>query len=189
MLLDTPRWPENVVSAPSGPWTTLTAGVSVSRSSNLRPRIGVVAIVLSLSVLAGAVRLAATVDACVVTVTVSATPDSFIEGVSRADSPTLTATFSCTSVAKPGSLYVTVYRPGGTCRPTNRPSRSVTRVRVKFVSTLRSSTVTPGSTAPLESVTTPSITAVVICDCADVHAGTAKDRATASRILMVRMDG
>ena len=45
MLLKTPRWPANVISSPSGPCTTLTPGVSVSRSSNLRPRIGVFSIV------------------------------------------------------------------------------------------------------------------------------------------------
>ena len=32
-----------VISSPSGPWTTLTPGVRVNKSSNLRPRIGVVA--------------------------------------------------------------------------------------------------------------------------------------------------
>ncbi len=41
MLLKTPRWPANVISSPSAPCTMLTPGVSVSRSSNLRPRIGV----------------------------------------------------------------------------------------------------------------------------------------------------
>ena len=40
-----PDGPEKVISSPSGPCTTDTPGVSVSRSSNLRPRIGVVPIV------------------------------------------------------------------------------------------------------------------------------------------------
>ena len=86
----------------------LTPGVSVSRSSNLRPRIGVVSIVRSFSVLAAVVRVVSTAGDVVVTVTVSATPDTFIAGVSRTASPTLARTFSCTRVAKPASLSVTV---------------------------------------------------------------------------------
>ena len=83
MLLNTPRCPEKVISSPSGPCTTLTPGVSVSRSSNLRPRIGVVSIVVSSSVLADAVRVVSTVGGSAVTVTVSATPDDLHR---RADS-------------------------------------------------------------------------------------------------------
>ena len=108
MLLKTPRCPENVISSPSGPCTTETPGVSVSRSSNLRPRIGVVPMVVASSVLVAAVRDVSTVAACTVTLTVSATPDGFICGDSRSDWPTLTSTFSWTSVAKPDSLNVTV---------------------------------------------------------------------------------
>ena len=59
----------------------LTPGVSVSRSSNLRPRIGVVSIVFWSSVLAAAVRVASMTGDCVVTVTVSATPETFMLGV------------------------------------------------------------------------------------------------------------
>ena len=107
MLLNTPRWPEKVISSPSGPWTMLTPGVSVRRSSNLRPRIGVVSIVFSSSVLAGAVRVVSIVGDCVVTVTVSATPDTFMPA-SAARLADLTSTSSWTSVAKPASLNVTV---------------------------------------------------------------------------------
>ena len=56
MLLKTPRWPEKLISSPSGPWTIETPGVNDNRSSNFRPRIGVVPMVVSLSVLAEAVR-------------------------------------------------------------------------------------------------------------------------------------
>src|ERR1035441_741808 len=42
-----PRWPFMLISSPSGPCTMLTPGVSVSRSSNLRPSTGVVSMVLS----------------------------------------------------------------------------------------------------------------------------------------------
>ena len=60
------------------------------------------------SVLAAAVRVVSTVGDWVVTVTVSATPDTFIAGSNRTASPTVTSTSSCTSVAKPDSLNVTV---------------------------------------------------------------------------------
>ena len=99
----------------------LTPGVSVSRSSNLRPRIGVDAIVASFSVVAAAVRVVSTASEAAETVTVSATAETFIVGVSRTASPTLARTFSCTRVANPCSFSVTVYRPGGNCNATNRP--------------------------------------------------------------------
>src|SRR5206468_806099 len=67
MLLNTPRCPEKVISSPSGPCTMLTPGVSVRRSSNLRPRIGVDSIVVSSSVLADAVRVVSTAGDTVVT--------------------------------------------------------------------------------------------------------------------------
>ncbi len=76
MLLKTPRWPEKVISSPSGPWTMLTPGVRVSRSSNLRPRMGVVAIVVSLSVVETSVRDVSTVGVPV-TVTVSVAVETF----------------------------------------------------------------------------------------------------------------
>jgi hypothetical protein len=58
---------------------------------------------------------------------------------------------------------------------------------VKLVSTLRISTVTPGSTAPLVSATTPSITAVVIWDCAATRAGRNMDKARAKRTGIARI--
>src|SRR5207237_207024 len=67
------------------------------------------------------------------------------------------------AVANPDNFSVTLYWPGGNWSAANRPLTSVTRLRVRFVSTLRISTVTPGRTAPLLSVTVPSIAAVVIC--------------------------
>lgn len=88
--------------------TTLTPGVSVSRSSNFRPRIGVVAIVVESKVLAAAVRVVSTAGASVVTVTVSETPDTFIIGLSGTVWPTVTTTFSWTSVEKPDKVKVTV---------------------------------------------------------------------------------
>ena len=67
----------------------------------MRPRIGVDSTVTWLSVLAAAVREVSTVGGEVVTVTVSATPEIFMVGSTRAAWPTVTTTFSCTSVANP----------------------------------------------------------------------------------------
>ena len=107
MLLKMPRWPANVISSPSGPCTTLTPGVSVSRSSNFLPRIGVVSTVSWFSVFADAVRVDSTTLGDVVTVTVSATPDGFRTTGSVTDWPTVSCTFSCTTEAKPVSVIVT----------------------------------------------------------------------------------
>ncbi len=85
----------------------LTPGVSVSRSSNFRPRIGVEPMVRSSSVVDAAVRVVSIAGACVVTVTVAATPETFIVGARWTASPTEAWTFSMTSVANPGSLRVT----------------------------------------------------------------------------------
>src|SRR6266446_81156 len=51
------------------------------------------------------------------------------------------------------------YRPGASARKRYRPSAAVVEVLVTPVSTLRRVTVTPGSTPPCWSLTTPSIDA------------------------------
>ena len=99
MLLKTPRWPANVISSPSGPCTMLTPGVSVSRSSNLRPRIGVVSIVVSLSVVATAARVVSTTGVPL-TVTVSVTLPTARRGVRLTAWPTVRSMFSCTNGAE-----------------------------------------------------------------------------------------
>ena len=95
MLLNTPRWPANVISSPSAPWTTLTPGVSVSRSSNLRPSMGVDSIVVWFSVSATAERVVSTTGAAASTLTVSASADTFIVAVRVTACPTVTPMFSC----------------------------------------------------------------------------------------------
>jgi hypothetical protein len=107
MLLKTPRWPAKVISSPSGPCTMLTPGVSVSRSSNLRPRIGVVSIVVAFSVVAIAARVVSTTGVPV-TVTLSATLPTASRGVRLIAWPTVSATLSWTTVPKPESRKVTV---------------------------------------------------------------------------------
>src|SRR5262249_49094364 len=93
----------------------------------------------------------------------------------------------CTSVANPASFKVTRYRPGGSCNATNLPLRSVTSVRTRLVSTFRTSTSTAGRTPPLESTTVPSMTPVVIWDCAAPDDVIAIHRTTAGNRLSHRM--
>jgi hypothetical protein len=58
----------------------------------------------------------------------------------------------------PGSLKVTEYVPGFRLRMVYRPAPSVTPTRVFSISAgLEASAVTPGSTAPVESCTTPEM--------------------------------
>ncbi len=101
MLLNTPRCPANVISSPSAPCTTLTPGVSVSRSSNFRPRIGVDSTVVWLSVAATEEREVSTTGDCASTLTVSDRFDTRNVAAIVIVCPTVRPTFSCTSVANP----------------------------------------------------------------------------------------
>ena len=84
----------------------LTPGVRVSRSSNFRPRMGSDSTVNSFKVVAADVRVDSITPWVVLTVTVSATPATFIAAGRVSACPTVSVTFSCTSVAKPGRLNV-----------------------------------------------------------------------------------
>ena len=80
--------------------------------------------------------------------------------VSRATvAPAPSATPRRTSVWKPVSVNVTSYVPGGSEMNANAPAPSVTAASIgPPASVLRASTVTPGSTRPVASVTMPSMT-------------------------------
>ena len=101
MLLKIPRWPANVISSPSGPWTMLTPGVRVRRSSNLRPRMGRFSTVSSFSVVAAAVRVDSMTRGVPETVTVSDRPETFMAIGKVIVCPTVSSTLSCTCVANP----------------------------------------------------------------------------------------
>jgi hypothetical protein len=74
-------------------------------------------------------------------------------------------------VLNPGSVNVTVYVPALRSMMRYEPRPSVTADRVRSIKAgPAASTVTPGSTAPEESVTTPVMDGRI--DCADAHAGT-----------------
>ena len=71
--------------------------------------------------------------------------------------PTVTALRA--AVLKPGSVKVTTYVPGGSAAIANRPALSVKTVRSGPLSVVpRTSTVTPGRTKPVVSVTVPDST-------------------------------
>src|SRR5262245_46332661 len=82
------------------------------------------------------------------------------------------------SVLKPASMNVTVYAPGGRLMIWYWPVPSVTAERTRSMSVgLATSTVTPGSTAPDVSVTTPAIDACA-CTIAGDPATTTISKAT-----------
>src|SRR5713226_191138 len=165
MLLKMPRWPLKLISSPSGPCTILTPGVSVSRSSNLRPRTGVWLTVSWFSVELDSVFVISTVGVAVTTIR-SATAEIFMLTGREMAWPTVRFTFSCTIVAKPCFEIVTVYRPGGRSRNWKRPSEPVVSVLVKLVSRFLMTTVASGTERPFSSTTSPCTVPVVICDCA-----------------------
>ena len=110
------------------------------------------------------------------TVTVSSIPptdmDPLIVWVKFAG----TSTPSATKVENPGRVIVTVYVPAVRPMMVYRPVPSVTATRLPSISNgLAASTVTPGSTPPVLSVTSP-----VICVWAKAAAGT-KTTASATR--------
>ena len=72
--------------------------------------------------------------------------------------PASTSTSRAT-VPKPGSVKVTSYNPGASMPSTNRPVPSVNAVLTSPLAWLRASTVTPGSTRPVASMTVPSMAA------------------------------
>jgi len=76
-LLKIPRCPLKLISSPSGPWVIETPGVSVSRSSNLRPSTGVELTVSSLIVEEDSVLVTSTIGTSVTTIC-CATEETFM---------------------------------------------------------------------------------------------------------------
>ncbi len=94
------------------------------------------------------------------TVIVSATPPTFMSALIDAMNEPVSSMPSRFTVVKPGSENVTEYVPGRRSSMRYSPEPSVTVERVFSMRTgLDVSTVTPGSTAPDESLTTPVIDA------------------------------
>src|SRR5229473_515643 len=90
-----PRCPLKLISSPSGPWVIDTPGVSVRRSSNLRPSTGVELTVSSFSVDDDSVLVTSMIGTSVTTIC-CATAETFIVTGSVMVCPTVRFTFSCT---------------------------------------------------------------------------------------------
>src|SRR5215813_13240235 len=89
------------------------------------------------------------------------------------------------TVANPGSVNVTEYTPGRKSMILYWPAPSVTTLRVFSISTsLAASTVTPGSTAPDVSFTTP---AIALCASAMVGTSTTDASAVITRAMNLRV--
>src|SRR3954463_9411658 len=139
----------------------LTPGVRVSKSSNLRPRIGVVFTVCSLIVVLASVFTVSTTGVEVI-VTRSSTPDTFIVTGKFSVWPTVSSIVSATAVANPVFDTEIEYLPGGIVNATKRPPSSVVRVLERLVSRFLISTLAPATAAPLASSTVPCIVPVVL---------------------------
>src|SRR6188768_949796 len=133
----------------------LTPGRLATKSSALRLVSGRLEICFDVSVVE-------TVDDCVlttslpaVTTTCSSMPptSSLIE--TPAGTPALTSTSLTVAVLNPESVTVTVYLPDAICGIVNCPSVLVMASDVRPVSAFFTTTLAPGMTAPLVSVTVP----------------------------------
>src|SRR5689334_14601598 len=164
MLLKIPRCPLKLISSPSGPCVMLTPGVSVSKSSNLRPSTGVELTVSSSRVEADSVFVTSTTGTSVTTICCATEETFMVTGILRV-CPTVRFTFCCNTVAKPDLLMVMVYRPGARLKNAKCPSALVVSVCVKFVSRFFASTVEPATLPPFSSRTSPCTVPEVICAC------------------------
>src|SRR4051812_17783320 len=98
----------------------------------------------------------------------------------------LTSTSFCSNLAKPrADSIVTAYLPGGRLSRRKRPSSSVVEdcARIRFG--LVTVTVTPGTTAPLTSVTVPSIVPVVAVCAAALIAKSERLKANSSAAILL----
>src|SRR5689334_18497251 len=121
-----------------------------------------------------------------VTVIVSETLPTFMSALMLTTPLPATSTSSRLTVEKPVSVNVTVYLPGSRSGMRYWPLASVTAVLVFSSSTeLAASTVTPGSTPPDESLTTP---ANAVCAYAALDRTATPATASASRFHTVHTD-
>ena len=115
-----------------------------------------------------------------VTVIVSSSAPTFISPFTVATVLACSVTPSRLNVLKPCSEKVTAYTPGRRSTILNCPCSSVTTDRVRSISAgLAASTVTPGRTAPVSSLTTP---AMELCanDVAGTRTNSAADNESAA---------
>ena len=114
-----------------------------------------------------------------VTVSVSSIAPTVMSAFTVATNSPRSSMPSRLTVAKPGSVKVTVYGPGRRSTMRYSPWLSVTAVLEPAISAgLLASTVTPGSTAPEVSLTTP-----VMLLCAHAAAGSRNMHTATSRAI------
>src|SRR5262245_32752207 len=125
-----------------------------------------------------------TIGVSPVTVTVSCTPPTRSSPSTAITPVPLTSTLSRLTVTNPGRVKVTTYVPGRRSSIRYRPAPSVAVVRTFSISAgLEASTVTPGSTAPDESLTAPAIVACAhAVDCAAMRHASTNNVRTHTRI-------
>ena len=113
-----------------------------------------------------------------VTVTVSSICPTRMSAFTGAVKSAVSSMPSRLTVENPGRLNVTVYVPGRSSTILYWPFSSVTTERTRSISTgLLASTVTPGITAPVASLTTPAIALA----CANAIVGAVTRHATTTR--------
>ena len=152
--------PPGVASPPAPPSPVggaTTPGMSVPSWVKLRPFSGSSTTFCSSMTMPSVACEVSTSGASPVTVTASSTAPTAIVTSTRAVSLTRTVMPSRVVVLNPGSVALTLYRPGASSGTAKKPSAPVTTTRVWVVPWLTTSTVTPGTTAPVSSLTTPVI--------------------------------
>jgi hypothetical protein len=148
--------------------------------------VGIVAIVSWLITCRLMTFCTSTTGDAALTTTVSSIVPTFRSGLTVAVNCAGSSMPSRFTDEKPGSVNVTVYTPGRKSVILYWPWASVVAVRTRSISAgLAASTVTPGSTAPLVSRTTPAMP--VVCAnarCVEITYATAamQDRRTYLRI-------
>src|SRR6266545_773983 len=181
-LFSVPRCPAKLMSPVRT--SRVTPGVSSAKSMKFRPLTGRFAIDVSLTVELTCDRVVSITGELPDTVTDSDTPEGFSSMRSDTVSPMLTRIPVCSNVRNPASVALTVYGPTGNSGARNSPCASVTASRVAAVDSWLTTTVTPGTTAPDASVTTPSIEPVGVC--AEMRAGATARRQRTSAVASRR---
>src|SRR5206468_2253150 len=98
----------------------------------------------------------------------------------------LTSTSFCSNLAKPfAASIVTEYLPGGRFNRRKRPSSSAVADCARMRLGLVTITVTPGTTAPLTSVTVPSIVPVVTVCAAALIAKSERPSANSNAVILL----
>ena len=166
MLLERARWPvkerPEVAEAPCcGVRSVVTPGVMIEKLMKLRPLIGRFSICCWPTTEETDVSVASTIGDSPTIVSSSWVPAIFRVNSSSTVCPSWRVTPSRVWLAKPWTLAVTLYVPGGRAGTLYSPCASLVAVRVRLVSRFTTVTVAAGRTAIDSSVTRPTRSAPV----------------------------